>query len=121
VLAAQDGRDLQAVYYYFRSLGVPSPFHVAKENLIQLFEKVGQCKTHSPPPSLHRSFHLMMLEMVMCLLAETKGQAWKTCKKAFCLPAKSQGGLLRFGQHASHNGMSTRALRASLSVGLFDV
>ena len=46
VLAAQDGRDLQAVYYYFRSLGVPSPFLVAKENLIQLFEKVGPlCKS----------------------------------------------------------------------------
>ena len=35
-------RELQAVYYYTRSLAVAQPFSIARENLIQLFEKVRQ-------------------------------------------------------------------------------
>ena len=42
VLAAHEHRDLQAVYFYTRSLAVPQPFSIARENLVQLFEKVRQ-------------------------------------------------------------------------------
>lgn len=40
VLATYVGDELLAVYRYFRSLAVESPFLTARDNLIILFEKV---------------------------------------------------------------------------------
>lgn len=40
ILASYSGDDLVAVYRYFRSLAVDSPFSTARENLIIAFEKV---------------------------------------------------------------------------------
>ena len=51
MLAAHDGRDLQAVYHYVRSLTVASPFSIAKQNLVELFEKVRAEHGKLPPPA----------------------------------------------------------------------
>ena len=56
VLAAHGGRDLQAVYFYTRSLAVAQPFSIARENLVQLFEKVRQEHAKLAPGSKSRGF-----------------------------------------------------------------
>lgn len=43
ILASYSGNDLVAVYRYFRSLAVDSPFSTARDNLIIAFEKVLIC------------------------------------------------------------------------------
>lgn len=40
LLASYSGDELGAIYRYFRSLAVDSPFTTARENLIVAFEKV---------------------------------------------------------------------------------
>jgi protein SMG7 len=40
ILASYSGDELVAVYRYFRSLAVNSPFPTARDNLIVAFEKV---------------------------------------------------------------------------------
>lgn len=40
ILATYSGDELMAVYRYFRSLAVESPFPTARDNLIVAFEKV---------------------------------------------------------------------------------
>ena len=40
ILASYSGDELVAVYRYFRSLAVDSPFSTARDNLIVAFEKV---------------------------------------------------------------------------------
>lgn len=40
ILASYSGDELVAVYRYFRSLAVDTPFSTARENLIIAFEKV---------------------------------------------------------------------------------
>ena len=55
VLAAHEERSLQAVYFYVRSLAVASPFSIAKQNLVQLFEKVRVEHGKLPPPSQNRA------------------------------------------------------------------
>ena len=57
VLAMYETRELEAVYNYFRSLGVTSPFTIAKENVNQLFEQVRQRQKGLPPPALGRGSH----------------------------------------------------------------
>ncbi|KAJ0989507.1 hypothetical protein J5N97_007863 [Dioscorea zingiberensis] len=45
ILASYSGNDLVAVYWYFRSLAVDSPFSTARDNLIIAFEKNRQSYT----------------------------------------------------------------------------
>lgn len=40
ILASYSGDELAAIYRYFRSLAVDSPFSTARDNLIIAFEKV---------------------------------------------------------------------------------
>lgn len=62
VLAGYEKNDLQAIYYYVRSLAVASaPFLIAKENLRQQFELVRQShqrlSSEQPAPGAARSLH----------------------------------------------------------------
>ena len=61
ILASYSGDELVAVYRYFRSLAVDSPFSTARDNLIVAFEKVFSFVCHLLQSILYIFFSCLFL------------------------------------------------------------